>query len=362
MISAKLAAVAAVVMMTLMGTTPDALLGSDSAYAEGKVPAGSPAVAYADGAANAPNGAPDLPALFHGYTVRPPWRVAGVDYHVGIPSGVVLKDPTVPGSLPGNTRLDVAHHTIIIAGNGVTVSGFDFSGDGGYGIYVGAGVTDTKIVNNLFVDGSPSTPIPVNIASGASDTYVARNTMDGGGAAGNQTYDQLISNQGTGLTVEYNLMKNAPGRFVSCGSGRLVYRYNLLMNGGWHSGVHLNFLQFSGGDIPNPVVDFNTLVQARAAAGGEGFQMYTNDPGAITGGDIGYNTMISMSSIIEAGNPGPAISYWIHAGSNRQTPSPSTGTVHDNYVDTTSAYGAIYPGLAGFTYRNNVDLRTGSRD
>ncbi len=330
-----------------------------SASAAEAVTVNSPSSSYADGSAGASAGTPEVPTLFSGDAVRPPWQVAGVDYHVGVPSGMVLKDPSVSGNLPAGASLN--GQTIIVTGNNLTLNGFDFSGGGGYGIYIEPGVSGTQITNNLFVDSSPTSPIPVNIASGASNTYVGYNTINGGGVNGNQTFDETIYNLGTGLTVEYNWIYDAPGRFVSTGAGSLVYKYNLLENGGWLSGVHLNFLQFGGGTVSNPQVDFNTLVQYQTIANGEGFQMYNNTTGSITNGDIGNNTMVSSSTAIQSGAPGPAISYWIHAGSNSQYPSPATGAVHDNYIDTSSAYGAFYPGLSGFTYSNNISLMTGAQ-
>ena len=47
---------------------------------------------YDDGYANAPPGPIQRPALLAGYSARPPWKVAGVDYAVGIPAGTVLTD------------------------------------------------------------------------------------------------------------------------------------------------------------------------------------------------------------------------------------------------------------------------------
>ena len=73
--------------------------------------------AYQDGCPNSPAGSPQLPTLFTvafaphttPYSLRPPWNVAWVDYHVGCslsscagaPSGApVGKDPTVAGNRP----------------------------------------------------------------------------------------------------------------------------------------------------------------------------------------------------------------------------------------------------------------------
>jgi len=35
-----------------------------------------------------------MAGLLSGYVVRPPWKVAGVDYAVGVPAGTALADPT----------------------------------------------------------------------------------------------------------------------------------------------------------------------------------------------------------------------------------------------------------------------------
>src|SRR5262249_7565368 len=51
-----------------------------------------PTAMLGDGSANAPTGTPQLPNLFAGEAVRPPWMVAGVDYAVGVPAGTALTD------------------------------------------------------------------------------------------------------------------------------------------------------------------------------------------------------------------------------------------------------------------------------
>src|SRR5664279_4653407 len=57
--------------------------------------------------------APQYPTAFTGlngvtpYPVRPPWKVAGVDYRVGINAGVNLKDPAIissPIATPSGTN------------------------------------------------------------------------------------------------------------------------------------------------------------------------------------------------------------------------------------------------------------------
>ena len=337
------AAVAMTAVLGVTATVQDAQGNTSSAAASEAVTVNSASSGYPDGSANASAGTPQLPTLLSGYPVRPPWKVAGVDYHVGVPTGMTLKTPTA-ANMPAGASL--SGQTIRVTGNNVTISGFDFSGNGGYAIYINPGASGTSITDNYFAYSSPTAPAPpIFISSGASNTYIAYNTINGGGANGPTSYVQLISNSGSGLTVEYNYMYDAPGRFVSTGGGPLVYEFNLLENGGWTAGVHLNFLQNSTGAMVNPIVDFNTLVQARTLSPGEGFQMETAlTNNSITGADLSYNTMISQATALQPGAANPAISYFIHAGSNSNFPGPATGTASNNYIDTTSAYGAIYPG------------------
>ena len=95
-----------------------------------------------DGFANAPTGAPQYPTYFTNlngispYPVRPPWKVAGVDYRVGINTGISLKDPatisssiaTVSGPLGAGQNAN----TLNIAADNVTLDGYDFTLNGGY--------------------------------------------------------------------------------------------------------------------------------------------------------------------------------------------------------------------------------------
>ena len=306
---------------------------------------------YPDGSANAPAGTPQLPDLFRGYALRPPWKVAGVDYYVGVPRGMTLQAPTA-AALPGGAS--ISGQTITIRQSNVTLSGFDFSGNGGYGIFIDSGVSGTRITNNLFVDSSATAPPAIVAGAGASDTYVAYNTIDGGGSNGNAAYGETIYSQGTGLTVEYNFIENVPQHFVTSSGGALTYAFNLMRNGAMTAGAHLNFLQFTGGrDNPDTLVAFNTLVQSEARGGaGEGLQTVNNGSGAITNAVISHNTMVSLARPLQPGAPGPAVSYWVHP--NRTT------AINNNYFGLSSAYGAIYPGTGARVF-NNFNLETGER-
>ncbi|MCX7001587.1 MAG: dockerin type I repeat-containing protein [Candidatus Sumerlaeota bacterium] len=306
-------------------------------------------VTYNDGSANAPTGASlQHPTLFDGYATRPPWKVAGVDYGVGIPTGTVLKDPTAPGILPSGASLDTVNHLIRVTGNNCTLDGFDFSLHN-YSIYI-TGAANARIINSKFVGG-----VPIMADAAASNTYIGYNDIDGGGVNGALDFGELLYLLGPGGTIEYNWIRNAPQHFLSaCGGGIIIYRFNVLEEGGWGIGAHLNYLQFGGGSYPNPQIVFNTMIQHPSLAGGEGFQLYTNGTGSITNGEIGNNTMLAVPN-----GDRLAESYLMHAGSNDQYPSAVSGTVHDNYMDASGSYGAFYPGLSGVSYANNIDLRTG---
>ena len=66
--------------------------------------------------------------------MRPSWKVAGVDYAVGIQAGTVLKDPTTI-SMAG-ASVNTSTHTVTLNGNDITLSGYDFSLNGGWNVDV----------------------------------------------------------------------------------------------------------------------------------------------------------------------------------------------------------------------------------
>ena len=94
-----------------------------------------------DGSAAALPGRPLLPGILVHYATRPPWKVAGVDYAVGVPAGTPLQDPATIAI--AGTSVDAAKHTVVISGSNVTLKGYDFSRSGGWGIYIDAKAANT---------------------------------------------------------------------------------------------------------------------------------------------------------------------------------------------------------------------------
>src|SRR6185437_5474685 len=107
---------------------------------------------WSDELAAAPSGTPQLPTLLQGYNARAPWRVAGVDYAVGITPGTTLTDWQSLGSVPG---IDISGNTVRCDGtfattpaSSATLNGIDFSLHGGAKIYIGSGGCSAFTITN----------------------------------------------------------------------------------------------------------------------------------------------------------------------------------------------------------------------
>ena len=127
-----------------------------------------------DGYANAPRAPIQRPILLAGYTARAPWKVAGVDYAVGIPAGTVLTDwqnLKGPGiSMVGNmVRIDNT--------NGVHISNVDFSLHGGANLYINNS-NDTVVTNCKFQ--SYTTADIIQFAGSSSGLTVNYSDITGG--------------------------------------------------------------------------------------------------------------------------------------------------------------------------------------
>ncbi|MBB4425793.1 hypothetical protein GGD66_004354 [Bradyrhizobium sp. CIR48] len=295
-----------------------------------------------------------LPNLLDGYAVRPTWNVAGVDYAVGTTS-TSLKDPATI-SMAG-VSVDSSSRTITISGSNITLDGYDFSLHGGYQVTVAG--SNATISNSNFAIGTNPGSYLVYGTSAASNLTLTHNTFDGS-AIGNAT--SFIGFAGSGqVTMEYNWFKEFPQHIVEftqangSPSFSVVYKYNLIEQGAIEDGAHLNFLQFGGGTASSVDVEFNTTYQTPQASGGEGFQFYSNTQGGVIQDAVmAYNTMIAAG-----GSAGSAMSYMVHANSYNDDSSALSGSVHDNFFDLQAAWGAFYSAPSGWSFSNNMDMRTG---
>ena len=87
------------------------LLPSGAVYAQPLGGSGSRVVScassFVDGCPDAPVAAIQVPTILSHYATRPPWKVAGLDYAVGVPAGAVLRDPGAVGVIPSGDTINI---------------------------------------------------------------------------------------------------------------------------------------------------------------------------------------------------------------------------------------------------------------
>jgi hypothetical protein len=338
---------AVLIAITSVGCNSKSLSGGDYSG-----PANNNGTAtFDDGSSGAVNGVTTHAALFqeNSETGRPFWKVAGVDYAIGIASSVVLKDAST-AALPTGATLDLAARLIRITANDVALDGYDFSNGAGLdGISIGA-VSGTRITNCKFVGG-----VPVRSDVGSSHSYFGYNDVDGGGGAGNTAVGALLSFRGS-VSVEYNWIRNAPrATLLLDGGGTLLYRNNVLEDAGFAPATDGSFLKLLGGNFVKAKIAFNTVIQHAGVAGGELLQMHLNASGDLLDSEVSYNSVLSLG---DGAHRSSALIF--HMGADSQYPWSVTGWAHDNYVDASGAGGIAPTGMSGFVYTRNIDLKTGA--
>jgi hypothetical protein len=321
-----------------------------------------------DGCAGAPPGKPQYPDLLAAYGhYRPPWDVAGIDYPVGAPSGLELKDPAIQANLPPGATVDPANHLVRVVADNVTIDGFDFSLHGSWGIYIANGAWSGTIVrNSTFLVGANNT-IPLAAAAGTGNLTAQSNTFDGGGTTHNGNANNawtMISYAGSGaFAAQYNLFVNTPkdGIEFIVGTVRPIVRYNVFVNIGTGPGAHAQAYEYVGNVASDGVDQFNTVYQpvgGGAGTGNEGIQIAAQRGSRLSNLTVRNDTIIA---------PGPArtMSCSIAILQSGGTDNRIDGIdVRDNYLDFTGTYYAVYPLSAGggtnLRFRNNKNLVTGT--
>src|SRR4051794_39152570 len=241
-----------------------------------------------DGFASAPSGTPQLPTLLNGYAARPVWNVAGADYAVGYGSGTILKAPATI-SMAG-VSVDSVNHIISINGSNITLSGYDFSLNGGWQVSVNGG-NNVTIQNSNFAVGSNNLT-PIYVGTGASNTTIQNNSISGAG----HSAQMLVAVNGVGTTtLQYNYIHDAFGQNVvmssDVGGENWVVRYNVISNAGegFSSGAHGDWIQtynLPGKNTNSFTCDFNTFVQSIPIADGrtQGISAFSANSGSAAGG------------------------------------------------------------------------------
>lgn len=317
-----------------------------------------------DGRLNAPLGAPQHPNLLNGYPTatppncrirfprtggtQPPWMVAGVDYAVGINSGITLQDPVPGGSLAaalvaiGGSTGGAPVDTIFFSGTtNATISGWDFSLHNGVRVEFQSSCSNVIFQNNNLKTGSNNFR-PLFIDDTCSNFTVQYNVIDGGGSqttgfAESNTAGVMDVNCYNGFKVYYNWFKHAPaeGMVIATspnGQVSLDLRFNVIEDCGTAagktiftgsvSGTTLTVTSFDSSTPGGPIlvgttitgtgVTANSVVQAYGTAGTSG-----------TGGTGTYSLTASSSS----------------TGSEQLVSSFNSGAVHGDMIQSYSATG-----------------------
>jgi hypothetical protein len=305
---------------------------------------------YDDGSAAAPAGRPMLPNMLVHYAARPPWKVAGVDYAVGVPAGTRLLDPAAIAI--AGVSVNPASHTIVVAGSNVTLNGYDFGRAGGWGIYIDEKARNTVIANCNFLVGANHL-VPINAGAGSGSLTVVDDTFDANVNSGEVW--ALVNYNGSGRFIaQYDSFANSPDDAIDFGPGSMtaVVRYNVFENLGTDPQAHADSVQYTSTTSANSIISFNTVYQANPS-GNQGLQIEAQNGSTIT------NTTVENNVIVALGT-GRTMSYSIYVGVGSGPNTIDGVVVANNYIDFSGAYGPFYPPSGNhLTYAGNVDMYHG---
>lgn len=299
-----------------------------------------------------------FPRLLAGYHIRPAWEVAGVDYAVGLPSNVRLTNPAEIQR--SGVMIDRTNHLIRIVADNISLSGYDFSLDGGWGVYV-MNARNTTIENSYFAVGHRAV-VPIVADSRSVGLTVRTSTIDGGAIShpgrAHEIYT-LINFLGSGIVViENNWLKNAPQHVIEFKDGTLHYRRNLIWGMGFFKEAHPNAVQFNASKSSGSTISFNTFISGSPEgsppmAVGEVVQVEAQLGSMISDVKIDHNLIIARGHRIIA-------SYLIAIRAGGPDNRVERVRVENNFLDPSGAYGPFYP-LTGtdIALSNNRSLITG---
>ena len=353
-----------------------------------------------DGSLNAPSGSAQYPSLLdassgtnglgRNLATRPPWKVAGVDYHVGIdrslyPNNSNLLDPSI-ASLPSGVTFS-SPFVIVASATAVVLDGYDFGLHNGMTIFLrgtanGGGGSLTVSNCNFLIGSNNNSCISTDNAADVGALTIINCELDGGGAIGS-TGGPLMTSNSTIITVKYNYWHNAvedgfdPGTAIGQHQ-TIVMMYNLFDTAGFGSGSpHPDWLQINnanngltnGQGITDRVTcNFNTSFQSNAA--GFNMQSVFRLNTQVNAAELAYNTCV-------CGSTGQSNTYFDIVEASGAPPGgddPCTiinPQLHDNYVlqdnfthpwtnglystFPTPAYGIVNPSES-----NNIDMFAGT--
>jgi len=302
------------------------------------------------------------------YVTRPPWKVAGVDYCVGIQKGLVLKDiKTLTTEIPGVsayhknfTDSTLGQVTVQSTNPGATVT-FD-----GWNIFDTELILennvncDTIIFRNcliaypVFRNETAGGPGSVGIDFGAAGAKVRRlivehcefgNMQSTSGTINWQSGENYTAATGNNSTFicRWNFFNNCPGDGINQKSGGdTLMAYNVLINqadaGTQGHGDQFTLEQGAGRHFKNTQISFNTIFDDSffdCGNGTQGFTLQGNDhceARVITdGGSVDHNTWVNVTT----GCPGDVLAgvFYGPCVDISDTSAGKQWVIQNNYVD-----------------------------
>ena len=320
-----------------------------------------------DGCAGAEKEPPQFPKMLEGYgKKRPPFDVAGVDYYVGVPTGLTLRDPAA-ATLPEGCGINAGQMTC--TKDNAIISGYDFSLRDGMQLVIPSGVSGTIISHNKFSIGSACKDPLIDARGGA--ITITHNSFEGSGPlCQNLRFGTLIFgiySPGVVSTVEYNSFTDIPTDVLqyagpSTGAASIILRYNLFYIQGFSG--HPDGFQANGGNFDPVDISFNTYfnVSPPSKIGAQPLHVEAQLTAALNRSTVSYNTIVTPGHC--DGGRGSCVANTDIAckqdgGSNKNTNFSAYG----NYIDSSGAIAPLLNGGCSGTSWGipvpNMDLKTG---
>jgi hypothetical protein len=299
---------------------------------------------------------------------RPPFDVAGVDYHVGAPSDVRLRDPAIE-ALPAGCVYKAG--LVTCTKDNTIISGYDFSFHE-VRLYIPSGVSGTIITNNRFGIG-PACKDPLIDIRNAGSTTISHNSFEGAGPlCSNLQFGTLIFSvypAGAVSTVEYNEFSNIPEDVLQyagppAGAASIILRYNLFYIQGYSG--HPDGFQANGGNFDPIDISFNTYYNASPPSkiGAQPLHVEAQLTAVLNHSTVFYNTIVTPGDC--DGGHRRCVANTVIAC--KQDPGVNTNTnfqAYGNYIDSSGAYAAFHDDSACSGTRwgipvPNRDMKTGT--
>jgi hypothetical protein len=324
----------------------------------------------------------------------PPWKVAGVNYHVGITNGTSLSDPSMGGLPSGATY---SGNIVTVSGNNVTLNGWNFCAQGSIALKItGTGAT---ITNNSFCatsHGASQGGYAVEDTSGGA--VIEFNEFNGLGVCSYTSGAPQANCAGSGLamvamlgitgcgspTVQWNYFYQSDFKHLNYNGGNCTIpnrkeQFNLYVNSSTCGestsgcGTHgeSEYTCSANAVYSSDFIQFNTAWEQfnRQGNGLEAPMAYIADCGStISGAQWGYNVVLAPGTGSTTGGGGTYQTGSVGIFNGWGQMSPITflnNTFQQTYISCTGVLGTCWssPGtqyVSGLTYQNNVNLDTGN--